>query len=690
MDEMNWTLPSELENALAEFYTGPKPDQDFASRLEMELQQRFDDVRVPETSPGKRLSGKNPMRFIRLRLSYAILLAILALLLFGGAVYAFGRLTGFIPGFGFTSGAVYVMDAPVEQSQNGVVVKIKNAVNDDANFWVELNMKGTLGDYPQVYIISQGGEKIQAGYGSSISSEPGVWHMTYTFPVLNDPDQPITLLLENFGSQTFQMNFSLRPARDDEVVPILSGSGLPVYGKARDGLALQLDSIAMTPDRTILQVSLHFDDPNVSLAESWGITMQDSEDHIYPLTDITPETIDRSTIRIYQTMSLHGKENLILNLVSFPPDGKLTMLMDSSANPATFTFDLGNDPQVGQVWSLDRILQVKQFTMHLVNARLKSPRELIFEFEPSQNLTGVMMYSPFASGASGDVPTQDGNLATGMTFAQIPDGSFELQIRGIYYTITGSWQVTWQAPAATVLDFPTMIYASSPTPPVIPTAASQDPLMLEVQALVQKFDQSIIQGPAWIHVVYENTAKNLPVGQTYPPPYYQDEEWYEIDANGWVLRNLSTHRDSSGNILQQSASIGTKGVNFTTGDSFENSPYRLSLDFLSRDLDSALQRGQSVLREETNCDDGSPCLLVTVLERFSQPIQNPDAPAAFYGHGLRVWINLESGLQVKHQSFWQLQDGEEQVDFTQHVLLVENVITPPKDVLDILARIVGP
>jgi len=128
----------------------------------------------------------------------------------------------------------------------------------------------------------------------------------------------------------------------------------------------------------------------------------------------------------------------------------------------------------------------------------------------------------------------------------------------------------------------------------------------------------------------------------------------------------------------------------SAGEIFENSPYRLSFDFLSRDLDSALQRAQPVLREETNCVDGSPCLVITVTEQIPQPIQNPGAPAPFYGHGNRVWINLESGLQVKHQRFWLLQNGEEQATFTQHILLVENLTAPPDGVLDILTNIVLP
>jgi hypothetical protein len=179
-------------------------------------------------------------------------------------------------------------------------------------------------------------------------------------------------------------------------------------------------------------------------------------------------------------------------------------------------------------------------------------------------------------------------------------------------------------------------------------------------------------------------------GQTYPPPYYQDEQWNAIDAEGWVRRNLTTHRDADGNILQQAASVGTKSVNFTMGETFEISPYRLSFDFFVQDLDFALSHpgptpqrargdpgsagagGESVTREETSCEDGSACLLITII--------NPVG-------GRRVWINMQTGQQVQFQPFQRLADGTEQAQFTQRFVLVERVTSPPQEVLDILERV---
>jgi hypothetical protein len=215
--------------------------------------------------------------------------------------------------------------------------------------------------------------------------------------------------------------------------------------------------------------------------------------------------------------------------------------------------------------------------------------------------------------------------------------------------------------------------------------------VLEVQSLAQKFDAPLQQGAGWVHVISENVSENQQAGQVYPPPYYQDEQWSEVDADGWVLRNLTTDHDANGVILQQAATIGNYKINFTTGDTFTDiQPYQFSLDMLTQSLAQAAQYNTQVLREETICEDGSPCMLITLLDSFAQPIQNPGEAQALGGSGNRTWISLQTGQQVKFEWFYVLADGQERVDSTRRTLLVEKVVSPPQDVLDFFAKVVAP
>jgi hypothetical protein len=212
-----------------------------------------------------------------------------------------------------------------------------------------------------------------------------------------------------------------------------------------------------------------------------------------------------------------------------------------------------------------------------------------------------------------------------------------------------------------------------------------------MQSLLQKFDAPLQQGPAWIHIVSETTARVAP-GQVIPPAYVHTEQWYEIDAQGYIVRSVSIDRDADGQILQQSASVGNYAINFTTGDGGLNDAhrYRLTTDELVQYLNQAASSSGTITRQELPCEDGRPCIVVTMQESFPKPITNPGEEQAFWGAGRQVWVDSQTGQQVKFQSFWLLEDGSKLISSTKNNLLVEKVASPPQEILDILAKVVVP
>ena len=79
-----------------------------------------------------------------------------------------------------------------------------------------------------------------------------------------------------------------------------------------------------------------------------------------------------------------------------------------------------------------------------------------------------------------------------------------------------------------------------------------------------------------------------------------------------------------------------------------------------------------------------------MLDTFANPVTNPGEAQAFSGGGRRIWINLQTGQQIKIQSFWGLQDGSERIDYTYKPVLVKKVNAPPQEILDILAKVIVP
>jgi hypothetical protein len=288
---------------------------------------------------------------------------------------------------------------------------------------------------------------------------------------------------------------------------------------------------------------------------------------------------------------------------------------------------------------------------------------------------------------------ENANFTASLFFEKIPAIPFPISITRVGYTAHGHWQIQWQAPAApqNMVVGPT----NTPTPTAAvfnPTAiTSSDPLLLEIQTLAQKFDAPFQKGAGWVHIVTDSEAYQRP-GQNYPPPYITSEKWLELDVSGNVTRSIWIDKEKNDNVLQQSVTIGNYSINFTTGESGYNeySSYPFSMDMLTPDLVQAAQYQAQIIREEVTCDDGTPCLLITLFDAFDQPSQHPDEAQPIIGMGRRTWVNLTTGQQVKLQAFTRFQDGSERMEFTDSTLSVEKLGNPPEDILAIINGVIVP
>ncbi len=696
MDDINWTLPPELESAINDYYTAPRPSPNFAARLDLEWRHHFEEVRSPF-----RVRVRNSLRAHPV---LAIILAVLALLLITGVVYAISTLGGYIPGFGFTSStqAVMVLQAPVEQKFNGITLSVNNAVSDANRFWVELNVNGysVERDFAQAYVILSDGEKVKFQMGSSSGPPNGEVQVHYVFPPLKGTPSQLTLLVENFGGETFNLPLRLRPLRAGEIIPSPPSDNIPVQSETVDGVSLALEQVAQTSAETILQISIHYDRPNLMLNGPWNIALTDQHGKIYPLSDQTPGTMDMGKTRIYRTVPFKGAEQLTFRLVNDTPlaSNEIPVMLgypDEQGKSPSFIFDLGQNPKVGQTWLLDEALQADGFVLHLVKARLVSMTELSFEFDPAQNMTGLRLYAEQASGASGGAPIANQNITTGLSFKALPTEPFEIRLASIYYRIKGTWEIHW-TPQSSPIALPNTLVPMStltaiPNAYVIPTLAFSDPFLLKVESLVRKFNAPFQTGPAWIHMLTEGTRRQIPGTLAYPPTSYTREQWFEIGADGYVTRTVTTDRDINGSIIQQAVAVGNYAVNFTFGNSgYNNSaPYRFTLDDVTVDLDSAYQRGIPVTHQET-LYNGQPCMVIFLTEPLDTPMRNPGESQVFTGASRRIWIDSQTGQELRRESIWLTTEGSEVIDAIYVYSAVEKLDSAPQEVLDILGRVVVP
>ena len=648
------------------------------------------------------LERKSLMQTLRAKPVLLILSVLLALTLLTGVAYAVGRLAGFIPGFGFTGDAstVYVLQEPVQMDQDGITIRVENAVSAEDKFWVSLSLHGTYATdqilFPGATLVLSDGTVIQSRTGQEGDQADDPRHESYEFPALPVGTNALTLRYEFFTADgtavwNIDLPIELRPIRAEEVIPAPVTQSAPLQSETHEGMTLVLDHVATASDKTILEVSLRFDQPGTSLNTFWGINLIGDDGTIYPLTEVLSDSNNQS--KTFETLPFRGGETLTLSLAAFPDAQALPMSVDFPVEQATFTFDPGANPQVGQSWELDEQVQVGKYLVHVIGAKQISSTELLFEFAPTPGVTGVALYSSSANGGTGSPPVENANYTARMFFENMPAQPITISVTRVHYTARGQWQIQWQAPPAPagVIVGPTN--TPPPTPVVFetPTFTSSDPLLLEVQALAQKFDAPFQQGPGWVRMVKETELTPRP-GQNFPPPYMTSEQWLELDAEGYVIRSIWTDRDKAGNVIQQSVSIGNYFKNFTTGESGYNeySRYPFSTDMLTNDLIQAAQYQSRVTREEVPCDDGSPCLLITLFDAFEQAVQHPEEPQPILGMGRKTWVNLSTGQQVKVQAFSRLQDGSDKIEYTERALLIEKLDRPPDEVLTIINGVVVP
>ncbi|HSM24257.1 MAG TPA: hypothetical protein VK856_05285 [Anaerolineaceae bacterium] len=699
-NEINST-PTPIEINLSNLFTSSQPRKEFVDDLAMRLHFQYLEHKSSQREISPKLDGwfLSNWKKLMARPVLLVMSVLIAVMVLTGIVYAVGRLSGYIPGFGFSNGneTIYVLEETVVKEENGMILSVEQAVSDKERFWVKLQVEN-LEEFPffsSCYLLLEDGTRIELD-SSGGSYQDGPTMLTFTFPPLPTDTTNLTLFIEGLQEGTIEIPLVLRPIRKEEILPVEELGEYPILSPSQHGLQLSLDHVAPGSDRTVFQVSIIFDEPGTMINGQWTVTLQDQEGRVYPLTEITSNNIDRGKSALFQTMPFTGNEELVLTLQSVPiMDQKLNLQRDYSTNPGKFVFDPGPDPQPGQVWEMDDKVHIGDLTLQLIRAELNNANELTFEFTAQDDVTGVMLYAetPDIRNAQGGKPTGNGNFTGVIGLNQFSSDPIEFQIRSVYFSVAGEWQINWTPPAAP--DESTAQVFATATVPVFPTATttipSEDALYLEVKRLSDQFDAPYQQGPGWVHIVREQHSK-VEEGQLIPPAYYKTNEWYEVDPDGYIQRFLYTEFNNNGAIIQQSATVGNYSVNFTFGSSGYNElePRRISLDRLNESFRNADEYKSEISGEEVDCQDGKRCLLISVKDLLDPPIQPSGYEKAISGTISNVWIDKETGLQFKFESIYLYEDGSEEVRSTRQVLLVEKVDQVPEEVIGILDRVVLP
>lgn len=503
MDEMNLTLPPELETALTGFYSAPEPDAAFASRLELELRRRQGDLLEPVT-PSRFpfwLKRSSFMQTLRARPALMILLVLLAFSLLTGVAYAIGRFSGYIPGVGIIdqSAPLRVLAEPVTTTRDGVTITVTDAVLSADKTVIHVKVEGVPRDaYPSDESIGcMGNANLRLADGTLLEGGyigAGGWtHFENRLEYGPIPAQVnaavLTFACIGFTRpgalpENWEMSVHFAPAPPDMTVapvielstptapntpavtniPAVDVTSTPVLSNTMtlNGITLTLEKFVEVEGGYQLYGSLDLSKMSLPARSYFNamvlLTLTDANGDRVPFEAVQSEPQENSvydpnkTAWIYRTNQKAFAGPLVLSLSS----------VEMSITPQIpFELDLGSAPQIGQTWQINRDLTFEGHVIRLLSAQLVKSDDpqwasfLKFTYEDKEggifiNVMDDIPQKPLievAGGGGGGGPLTEIKFAS-MNYGEIPNGLRRFTISAsVPYHLNGPWQVVWNPPS---------------------------------------------------------------------------------------------------------------------------------------------------------------------------------------------------------------------------------------------------
>jgi hypothetical protein len=434
-------------------------------------------IRLAQTAPAsslRRTGGARRMHSRPAWIGVGVVLAalVLATLIIGPTrVYAAIRgLLGYIPGVGIVdqSAPIRVLAEPVSQTRDGVTITVTSATLTADRTHVEYRIFGVPrsaypdredvhGCFESDYLLLPDGTQLERMQ----DYPPLPAEVTQAVLVIPCIDETLPgTVPENWA---LPLRFVPAPA-DLTVMPVIELSPSPEVTAETPAMPddsqrapVTFDQVIETSDGYILLGRLI---PQVATGEWAQVTgmpqMRDASEAKVAYTipsDIQPPEVNDGSGG-YGFVIQFEAANLTYPLsLSFP--GVVAGLADPAAR-AQFEFDVGSDPQPGQVWTLNQQIELAGHTLTLVSISTDSRNGYSFKFESGPELYSVSVdiEGHTASGGGGGGGVTGGTFYTSLGYAELPTGKLMVNVSNL---VLVKDRVTWDglwSPSAPRTDLP--------------------------------------------------------------------------------------------------------------------------------------------------------------------------------------------------------------------------------------------
>jgi hypothetical protein len=388
--------PMEFEHLVRLTMHTPEPNPAFMTSL----RAQFLLDTLAETLPQKvnptqfKDTRSSLMRRIRTRRLAAILIALLILLILSGVVYALGRSLGYIPSLGVVdqSMPLRVLSKPVSVTSRAVTVTIEQGFSDvqqtkliaKIESMVQPTSTNPCANDSNTLVLPNGQTVALRSDGGSIDE------YSLVFPALPRDVTTATLHIVCLPPPTpgrwwagtwmiplqFRLSNEMDVVRVNTIAPMPSPQVSEVEQVAPNatfddyGLAVALDETIELEDGYLLIGNLTWTDATLqNVGASNDITVSDANGISIPIAPAVPSffAADPEKRRTGWAVKLMGKDHAWPVTISVEPYAGLP-----SVEVATFSLDLGVNPQPNHTWTVDQDIPVKDAGMiHITTVTLQ-------------------------------------------------------------------------------------------------------------------------------------------------------------------------------------------------------------------------------------------------------------------------------------------------------------------------------
>lgn len=489
MNEMIPQLPQELQDAMTGYYASQVPSLQFAARLEAQLRQKMNSI-PRRQAIHERWSF---LKLIQAQPLTAILIALIILLVLSGVAYALGRILGYIPGIGLVDQTVplRVLVEPVSVTREGITLTIEQVVLSTDRTVLVYKVEGIPED---AYARGQG-----FSVSSSVNPEgtPEVTHefventgscIANDYLLLPDGTRVVVDGGSTSGSASWferRLDYGVVPAGIYEtkiIIPCIDGT---ILGRLPEDWELPLRFMVAPPQMTVLPVIESA--PSTAVGQHSTISVEqviEKDDSIiligtfrlvdYP-SNVAPRSYQLNWVRFTDVrgqvieafpapdiqfeheinggfkwaFELKGREHAWPLTITF--DAVPAFVMDESAE---FTFDTGENPQVGQTWTIDPDVQLAGHDIQTVLIkRTVHGYEFHFKVERDLQFFGMEIKDfPTSRGGGSNDGYGRGEIYHHLEYnGKIPSGKLVIKLSNAHTVIHGPWHTQWSPEAATSL-----------------------------------------------------------------------------------------------------------------------------------------------------------------------------------------------------------------------------------------------